>query len=79
MREENQGEKTMTRNKLIRMDNVGIVVESLDKIISFFTEIGLTLKGRITELRTRRVNIVKHSPLMNAKMKTLWQLRYWIY
>lgn len=29
------------------MNNVGIVVESLDKAISFFTEIGLTLEGRM--------------------------------
>lgn len=29
-----------------RMDNVGIVVESLDTAISFFTELGLTLEGR---------------------------------
>src|SRR3954462_729511 len=36
----------MTKNKLLRMDNVGIVVESLDKAISFFTEIGLKLEGR---------------------------------
>ena len=28
------------------MDNVGIVVESLDEVISFFTEFGLTLEGR---------------------------------
>jgi catechol 2,3-dioxygenase-like lactoylglutathione lyase family enzyme len=28
------------------MDNVGIVVESLDKAISFFTELGLKLEGR---------------------------------
>ena len=28
------------------MNNVGIVVESLDKAISFFTEIGLKLEGR---------------------------------
>ncbi len=39
-------EKTMAQNKLLRMDNVGIVVESLDKAISFFTEIGLKLEGR---------------------------------
>ena len=38
----------MAKNKLIRMDNVGIVVESLDKAISFFTEIGLKLEGRAT-------------------------------
>jgi catechol 2,3-dioxygenase-like lactoylglutathione lyase family enzyme len=34
------------KNKLLRMDNVGIVVESLDDAISFFTEIGLKLEGR---------------------------------
>jgi catechol 2,3-dioxygenase-like lactoylglutathione lyase family enzyme len=28
------------------MDNVGVVVESLDEAISFFTELGLTLQGR---------------------------------
>ena len=33
-------------NKLLRMDNVGIVVESLDNAIAFFTEIGLKLEGR---------------------------------
>ena len=38
----------MERNKLLRMDNVGIVVESLDNAISFFTEIGLKLEGRAT-------------------------------
>src|SRR3954449_2764667 len=31
-----------------RMDNVGIVVESLDAAISFFSEIGLKLEGRAT-------------------------------
>lgn len=31
-----------------RMDNVGIVVESLDTAISFFTELGLELEGRGT-------------------------------
>jgi len=36
----------MTKNKLLRMDNVGIVVESLDNAISFFSEIGLTLEWR---------------------------------
>src|ERR1700710_1765623 len=36
----------MAQNKLLRMDNVGIVVESLDKTISFFQEIGLKLEGR---------------------------------
>ena len=49
------------------MDNVGIVVESLDEAISFFTEIGLKLEGRgmiegewagrVTGLGTQRVEI----------------------
>lgn len=38
----------MTKSKLLRMDNVSIVVESLDDAISFFTEIGLKLEGRAT-------------------------------
>ena len=38
----------MAKNKLIRMDNVGIVVESLDEAIAFFTELGLKLEGRAT-------------------------------
>lgn len=38
----------MTDNRLVRMDNVGIVVESLDNAISFFEEIGLSLEGRAT-------------------------------
>ncbi|MFG6147580.1 VOC family protein [Halobacillus sp. B23F22_1] len=38
----------MEKNKLLRMDNVGIVVESLDDAISFFEEIGLHLEGRAT-------------------------------
>jgi catechol 2,3-dioxygenase-like lactoylglutathione lyase family enzyme len=37
----------MTKSKLIEMNNVGIVVESLDNAIAFFTEIGLTLEGRM--------------------------------
>ncbi len=36
----------MAKSKLLRMDNVGIVVESLDDAISFFSEIGLKLEGR---------------------------------
>ena len=31
-----------------RMDNVGIVVESLDDAITFFNELGLKLEGRAT-------------------------------
>jgi catechol 2,3-dioxygenase-like lactoylglutathione lyase family enzyme len=52
---------------LMRMDNVGIVVESLDDAISFFTELGLKLEGRatiegewagrVTGLRDQRVEI----------------------
>lgn len=36
----------MTKGELVKMDNVGIVVESLDDAISFFTELGLKLEGR---------------------------------
>ena len=36
----------MTKSTLLQMHNVGIVVESLDHAISFFTEIGLKLEGR---------------------------------
>src|SRR5918997_258893 len=52
---------------LKRMDNVGIVVESLDAAISFFAELGLALEGRatiegewagrVTGLRDQRVEI----------------------
>lgn len=37
----------MAKSKVLRMDNVGIVVESLDNAIAFFTELGLTLEGRM--------------------------------
>ncbi len=50
-----------------RMDNVGIVVESLDAAIAFFTELGMRLEGRamiegewagrITGVRDQRVEI----------------------
>jgi catechol 2,3-dioxygenase-like lactoylglutathione lyase family enzyme len=33
-------------SNLKRMDNVGIVVESLDTAIAFFTELGMRLEGR---------------------------------
>ena len=36
----------MAKSNLLRMDNMGIVVESLDEAISFFGEIGLKLEGR---------------------------------
>ena len=58
----------MAKSKLLRMDNVGIVVESLDDAISFFTELGLKLEGRgmvegewagrVTGLGSQRVEIV---------------------
>ena len=49
------------------MDNMGIVVESLDEVISFFTELGMSLEGRtmiegewagrVTGLGSQRVEI----------------------
>lgn len=33
---------------LKRMDNMGIVVESLDEVIAFFAELGMRLEGRAT-------------------------------
>src|SRR5512134_1288018 len=55
------------RSNLKRMDNIGIVVESLDETIAFFAELGLTLEGRamvegewagrVTGLGTQRVEI----------------------
>lgn len=57
----------MTTNKLLRMDNVGIVVESLDEAVSFFNEIGLKLEwrgevegewvGRVTGLVDQHIEI----------------------
>ena len=38
----------MASNNLLSMDNVGVVVESLDEAIAFFTELGLKLEGRAT-------------------------------
>jgi catechol 2,3-dioxygenase-like lactoylglutathione lyase family enzyme len=42
------GARTRPRAGLERMDNVGIVVESLDAAVSFFAELGLELEGRTT-------------------------------
>ena len=36
----------MAQGNLLRMDNVGIVVASLDETIAFFLELGLELEGR---------------------------------
>ena len=68
------------------MDNVGIVVESLDGAVSFFTELGLELEGRatiegdwsgrVTGLRDQRVEIAMmrtpdgHSRLELARFLT---------
>src|SRR6187397_1484919 len=55
------------KSNLKRMDNVGIVVESLNETIAFFAELGLKLEGRamvegewagrVTGLGTPRVEI----------------------
>lgn len=36
------------KDKLLKMNNIGIVVESLDAVIAFFTELGMKLEGRAT-------------------------------
>ncbi len=63
------GSSVMSSDKpnLKRMDNVGIVVESLDTAIAFFAELGLRLEGRgliegewaarVTGLGSQRVEI----------------------
>jgi catechol 2,3-dioxygenase-like lactoylglutathione lyase family enzyme len=38
----------MAKNKLLRMDNVGIVVEDLKGAIAFFVELGLEIEGETT-------------------------------
>ncbi|KQC01600.1 VOC family protein [Pedobacter sp. Hv1] len=62
----------MAKNNLLRMDNVGIVVESLDEAISFFTEIGLKLEGRasITGEWTGRVTGLGNQNVEIAMMVT---------
>lgn len=57
----------MAKSKLLRMDNVAIVVESLDDAVAFFTELGLKLEGqgmiegpwagRVTGLDSQRVEV----------------------
>ena len=57
----------MAKSKLLEMNNVGIVVESLDVAITFFTELGMKLEGRqmieeewsgrVTGVRSQRVEI----------------------
>lgn len=76
----------MAKSKLLSMNNVGIVVESLDDAIAFFTELGLTLEGRgavegewagrVTGLGTQSVEIAMmvtpdgHSRLELSKFLT---------
>ena len=36
----------MSKNNLVRMDNMGIVVQSLETAIAFFEELGMKLEGR---------------------------------
>lgn len=36
----------MSKNNLVRMDNMGLVVQSLETAIAFFEELGLKLEGR---------------------------------
>jgi catechol 2,3-dioxygenase-like lactoylglutathione lyase family enzyme len=38
----------MTKSKLLRIDNIGIVVEDLKAAIAFFLELGLELEGEMT-------------------------------
>ena len=57
----------MAENKLVRMDNMGIVVENLDAAIEFFTELGMSLQmrmmiegewaGRVTGLGDQKVEV----------------------
>jgi catechol 2,3-dioxygenase-like lactoylglutathione lyase family enzyme len=62
------------------MDNVGIVVEDLDAAVEFFTELGLTLEGRmpiegewagrVTGLRGQRVEIaMMHTPDGHSRLE----------
>jgi catechol 2,3-dioxygenase-like lactoylglutathione lyase family enzyme len=63
-----------------RMDNVGIVVESLDDAIAFFAELGLELEGRtmiegdwsgrVTGVRDQRVEIaMMRTPDGNGRLE----------
>jgi catechol 2,3-dioxygenase-like lactoylglutathione lyase family enzyme len=60
------------RVTLQRMDNVGIVVESLDAAISFFVELGLELEGRATIEGdwAERVTGLRHMHVEIAMMRT---------
>jgi catechol 2,3-dioxygenase-like lactoylglutathione lyase family enzyme len=70
----------MPKSKLLRMDNIGVVVESLDDAISFFNELGMKLEfrgmvegewaGRVTGLGNQRVEIAMMvTPDGNSKLE----------
>ena len=40
--------RTHKKKKLLRMNNVGIVVDDLKAAIAFFAELGLELEGEMT-------------------------------
>jgi catechol 2,3-dioxygenase-like lactoylglutathione lyase family enzyme len=65
---------------VIRMDNVGIVVQDLGAAVNFFTELGLTLEGRmpiegewagrVTGVRGQRVEIaMMRTPDGNSRIE----------
>jgi predicted enzyme related to lactoylglutathione lyase len=38
----------MSKSKLLRMDNIGIVVDDMKAVVAFFSEIGLEVEGETT-------------------------------
>ena len=67
---------------VLRMDNVGIVVEDLDAIVAFFLEVGLELEGRtlvedewagrVTGLDGVRVDVaMMRTPDGNSKLELM--------
>src|SRR5690554_4010836 len=68
----NFNNKNMAKSKLVEMNNMGIVVESLDKAISFFSEIGLSLEGRamVEGAWAGRVTILENQSVEVAMMVT---------
>jgi catechol 2,3-dioxygenase-like lactoylglutathione lyase family enzyme len=57
---------------LLRMDNVGIVVDDLDTVIAFFTELGLELEGKavVEEAWAARVVGLDEQRIDVAMMRT---------
>jgi len=67
-----------TKSKLLRMDNVGIVVESLDEAISFSrawpearraSHGRWRMAGRVTGLGRQRVEIAMMSPRCHSRLE----------